>query len=181
MNHFRLPTGAALLLVMAPLSAQQPEAWGPDRNVAYGYADVLRVDPVYELVRYTEPREECENVRVVRRERDGGDPTAGTVIGAIVGAAVGNQVGRGDGRRAATVAGAIAGGAIGRNVDRNNGPVVESDGVERRCHVVEVERTERRIAGYDVEYRYKGENYFSRLSYDPGNKLRVRIAVEPAE
>jgi uncharacterized protein YcfJ len=40
---------------------------------------------------------------------------------------------------------------------------------------------QRRIAGYDVEYRYRGEVYVSRLNYDPGERLRVRVSVSPAD
>ena len=32
-----------------------------------------------------------------------------------------------------------------------------------------------------VEYTYKGESYRSRLAYDPGNRLRVRVSVTPDE
>jgi uncharacterized protein YcfJ len=146
-------------------------------DTRYAYADVLRVDPLYETIRYTEPREECYDQEVVRRQ--GGDGAGGAVLGAIIGAAVGNQIGKGDGRRAATAAGAIAGGAIGHNTQRNNQREYAS--TERRCRILEVEREERRIAGYDVEYRYRGENYLTRMSYDPGDKLRVRVTVAPAD
>lgn len=167
-----------LLAAAMPAVAQS----GPvDENVQYGYADVLRVDPVYETVRYREPREECREVEVERVERDGGDPTGGTIVGAIIGGVIGNQVGKGNGRRAATAAGAVIGGAIGHNVDKNNGPGRTRVATEQRCRVVDVEREERRIAGYDVEYRFKGDVFVSRLPYDPGNKLRVRVAVSPAE
>ena len=40
---------------------------------------------------------------------------------------------------------------------------------------------ERRIIGYDVEYRYKGEIYMARLPFDPGDRMRVKITVVPAE
>ena len=40
---------------------------------------------------------------------------------------------------------------------------------------------QRRIAGYNVEYRYKGALFMSRMDYDPGNKLRIRITVSPAD
>lgn len=40
---------------------------------------------------------------------------------------------------------------------------------------------QRRIAAYNVEYRYKGALFMSRMDYDPGNKLRIRITVSPAD
>ena len=45
--------------------------------------------------------------------------------------------------------------------------------------MVDVERDERRLVGYDVEYQYKGERFMSRLDQDPGNRLRVRVSVVP--
>ena len=46
-----------------------------------------------------------------------------------------------------------------------------------RCQ--RVEREERKLTGFDVEYQYKGEKYMSRLAADPGSRLRIRIAVVP--
>lgn len=176
---------AAALALAGTAAAQLPPPMSsnPTReSVNFGYADVLRVDPVYETVRFREPREECYDEQVVRRERGGGDPTGGTVLGAIIGGVVGNQVGSGSGRKAATAAGAIIGGTVGHRVDSNNGgPDREYRDVERRCRMVDVEREERRVNGYDVEYRYKGDVYMSRLDYDPGNKLRIRVAISPAD
>jgi uncharacterized protein YcfJ len=150
---------------------------GVAENVNFAYADVLRSSPVYETIRSSQPREECYDERVV--ETRASDGTGGAVLGAIIGGALGNQVGKGDGRKAATVAGAVIGGSIGHNrATRANGTY---EGVERRCRVVEDVRDERRLLGYDVEYRYRGEVYMSRLGYDPGDKLRVRVSVAPAE
>ena len=194
-------TAAVLLLTLAfaSIADAQPRYPGPPgpgpgpghgpvrgapvaENVAYGYADVLRVDPVYEYYQVNEPREECYDERVVRHEPGGGDPTGGTILGAIIGGVVGNQVGSGSGRAAATAAGAAIGGAVGHNVDRNNGgPGRSYEGAERRCRLVDEPREEQRIAGYDVEYRYRGEVYMSRLDYDPGDRLRVRVSVTPSE
>ena len=38
-----------------------------------------------------------------------------------------------------------------------------------------------RIDGYRVTYEYNGCEYDTRLPYDPGQKIRVRVAVAPAE
>ncbi|HVF35992.1 MAG TPA: glycine zipper 2TM domain-containing protein [Candidatus Saccharimonadia bacterium] len=159
-----------------------PRARGPvPENVNFGYADVLRVDPVYEYYQVAEPREECYEERVVTREPRGGDTTGGTILGALIGGAIGNQVGSGDGRRAATVAGAVIGGSVGRNVDRSNSPGRTYEDRGTRCRLVEDARDEQRISAYNVEYRYRGEVYMSQLAYDPGDRLRVRVSVTPAE
>ncbi len=167
----------AFLAASATANAQYRDDYAPDyaagqENVSYSYAQVTRVDPIYETVRTSVPEERCDG----REVRDGGNPTGGTVIGALVGAALGNQVGKGDGRDAATVAGAVVGGAIGRNVDRNDGSATRGG-----CRVVEVSREQRRVSAYDVEYVHQGQTYMSRLPYDPGDRLRVRVAVTPVE
>jgi uncharacterized protein YcfJ len=160
----------------------RPAGAVPAENVNFAYADVLRVDPIYEVFEVMEPREECYDERVVTREPGGGDPTGGTIAGAIIGGVLGNQIGSGSGRRAATAAGAVIGGTVGRNVDqRNGGPDRQYEGTERRCRVINEPREERRAVGYDVEYRYRGEVYMSRLDYDPGDRLRVRVSVTPAD
>jgi len=43
-----------------------------------------------------------------------------------------------------------------------------------------VEREFRRPIAYDVDYVYKGAKFRSRLPEDPGNRLRIRIAITPA-
>jgi uncharacterized protein YcfJ len=160
MNASRARLVAATLLLAAACAQAAP----PEENVTYAYAQVLRASPIYAMQRVRVPEERCEP------GREGG--TGGTVAGAVVGGALGNQVGKGDGRKAATVAGAVLGGAIGRRMGRDE---------RTRCRTVEVEREERRLVGYDVEYSYKGETYMSRVAADPGNRLRIRVSVTPAE
>ena len=169
----------ALVALSGPALAQYAGDQYPDEayqvspmpeNVSFGYAQVLRADEVVELQRTRSTEERCDEVEY----RQSGQTTGGTVVGAIVGAALGNQVGGGDGRKAATVAGAVAGGVIGNNIARNR---VEAQ--SGRCRLVEVEREDPVVVGYDVEYMYKGEKYVSRLPYDPGNRLRIRVSVMP--
>lgn len=151
----------------------------PAENTKIAYADVLRVDPVYDRVQTNGAHEECEDVPVDRRVDGGNNNAAGTVIGAIVGGVLGNTVGKGDGRKAATVAGAVVGGAVGHNVASQDDRYYS--GPERRCHMVQDAAEERRIVGYDVQYRYRGDVYMSRLDYDPGERVRVRVSVAPAD
>lgn len=47
------------------------------------------------------------------------------------------------------------------------------------CELVPVVREFRRPIAYDVDYVYRGTKYRSRLPYDPGNRLRVRVSVMP--
>ncbi len=169
---------AVLLLVFAGASQAQdyPPQPPPDgNNTHFGWADVLRVDPIYDVAQ-APPRQECYDQPVVREDNS---HVGGTVLGAIVGGVLGNQVGKGNGRTAATVGGAVAGGAIGNRVSAANDRSYTD--TETRCRVVDNAPPQRRVRGYDVEYRYRGEVYVSRLGYDPGERIRVRINVTPAE
>ena len=181
MMKWKFALALAAMLAIGGVSAQDRP---PDRpydgpaNVKYAWADVLRVDPVYDVVQTSEPREDCTDVPV-ERHVDNGNNAAGTVIGAIVGGVLGNTVGKGDGRKAATVAGAVVGGAVGHGVATQDDRYV--DGTERHCRMIQDAAQERRIIGYDVQYRYRGDIYVSRLDYDPGERMRVRVSVSPAE
>ncbi len=51
----------------------------------------------------------------------------------------------------------------------------------QNCRMVQVDRQFQRPIAWDVDYVYKGTKYRSRLAEDPGNRLRVRVAVTPWE
>lgn len=55
----------------------------------------------------------------------------------------------------------------------------ESAAPEPECRMVPVDREFRRPIAYDVDYVHHGVKYRSRLPYDPGNRLRVRVSVTP--
>ena len=155
------------------------------------HARVTSVRPVNERIPVS--REECWNDRVrayenrtVTRSDTGAPIGAGTVLGAIVGGVVGHQVGSGRGNDVATAAGAIAGGLVGNQVDRANaGPPGQVTQVERvpverdvqRCRTVQEMREA--VVGYDVGYEYRGRQFTTRLPYDPGRMVPVRVDVTP--
>jgi len=56
----------------------------------------------------------------------------------------------------------------------------EEEKQSAKCRQVPVEREFRRPIAYDVDYAYKGARFRSRLPEDPGNRLRIRIAISPA-
>lgn len=179
----KLRTTLAALLLIGPFAGTalaQSQQYSPIRHTdasSVGYASVLRVTPAWDTYRSTGPEPNCDNSDgYYPRSDNSGKTTGGTIIGAIVGGALGNTVGKGDGRKAATIAGAVAGGAIGHHVASNNN---SNDYGPPPCRDVNVEREERRPAGFDVEYNYKGDIYVTRMSYDPGNRVRVRVTVIP--
>lgn len=162
-------------------------------RLQYDYARVVNVDPIVRQVRVTVPNRECWTETRYQEVSypAGGAPrgSAGSMIlGGLIGAAVGNQVGRGDGRRAATVAGAIIGSAVGHDVaDRRNaryggGTYTETRPYEaERCEVRYDDRYEDRIEGYRVTYVYNGRRQVTQLPYDPGERIRVRVDVQPED
>jgi uncharacterized protein YcfJ len=180
-----------------------------EESTRYGWAVVLRVDPIYDQTPAGAPagadpaaadpaaaQDDCVEQAPVQSapspppHQD--TRAGGTVIGAIVGGVVGSLFGKGDGRKVATAAGAVAGGVIGHNVAASNDqraaqgaqfePVPAPPGANAnpRCRDAN-NNAQRRIVGYDVEYRYGGEVYMARLAYDPGDRMRVKISVVPAE
>jgi uncharacterized protein YcfJ len=161
-----------------PPPGPPPPAAGDD-SAHYGWADVLRVDPVYGVTRTEVPQQTCYNQTVV--QQNPGNTTGGTILGAVVGGVLGNTIGRGGGRVAATAVGAVAGGAVGGQIAANSGSQTAQTVTNCQPTGGTVVSEQRRIMGYDVEYRYRGEVYVSRLSYDPGERLRVRVSVTPAD
>jgi uncharacterized protein YcfJ len=171
--------GAAIAALVMFVSASAQDAYPPDNeSVKYAWADVLRVDPVYDTVQVRTPRQECRDVAIERRD-DRGNNVGGTVLGAVIGGVLGHQVGKGDGRKAATVAGAVVGGAIGHGAASRDDRYYQDR--DQRCRMIDTVSEERRAAGFDVQYRYRGDVYASHLDYDPGERIRVRISVAPAE
>jgi uncharacterized protein YcfJ len=146
------------------------------------YGRVIRVQPRVEQVR--QPREECRTeyvqapVAQAPQERSAG----GAIVGGIVGGLLGNQVGHGSGRAAATAAGVMAGAVVGDQVDnrgRNGEPVAQGyqEQAVRRCRTVDA--YESRTTGYEVTYDYRGRSYTSVMPRDPGDRVRLRVSVEP--
>ena len=156
----------------------------------YDYARVVDVDPIVRHVRVTVPKQECwTETRYEEVQQGGPDPrrsVGSTLLGGIIGAAIGNQIGHGDGRRAATAAGAVIGATIGHNTgerraERDAGPVyTESRPYEaQRCEVHQEDSYEDRVEGYRVTYVYAGRRQTTQLPYDPGERIRVRVDVQP--
>lgn len=137
------------------------------------YARVIESTPQYEEVNV--PRKECTSEYVPERRRHQGS-LAGPIIGGIAGGVLGAQVGGGRGRVASSAAGAAIGAIVGdRLSQRGDDEYYERE--VRRCE--RVDHWETRLTGYRVVYRYRGHVQTAFLPYDPGNRLRVRVAIEP--
>lgn len=165
----------AIILTLLGLAAiGTAEAQGDIDTVVY--APVVRVYPIKQTEIYREPREKCYRERV---EEPHTSP-AGSVVGGIIGAAIGNKLGHGSSnRKIGTVAGAVVGATVGHGVANARA----HSHVETRdiCETVYDESMQERVVGYDVEYRYEGRTYTTRMDHNPGREIRLRVSAYPDE
>lgn len=121
--------------------------------------------------------------------RDGGSETGrtmATVLGGIAGAVLGSKVGNGSGRYVGTAVGSMVGGMAGRSIyDSSQRNRQAQTGTVRVCDPEPVNGrgdyygSGERVDGYDVTYEYAGRTYRTRTSYNPGDRIRVRVSVTP--
>jgi len=189
---------AGMLLLTGTAFAQDRPAHPPptaEEATRYGWATVLRSDPVYaDADEPVSMQEDCREEPAPpppppqHEEPPRSDSRAGgTVIGAVIGGVIGSMFGKGDGHKAATAGGVVAGAVIGNRVAAANDARADTDaaaidpqppGLDSHCVKTQQRK---RIVAYDVEYRYAGELYMARLAYDPGDRMRVKISVLPAD
>ena len=180
---------ARVVLVLAgvfgvtSVALASPPPWSSSRHVRnddYDYAPVTRVEPIMRQVRIETPRRECyDDVHYV--ESPAPQVAGHTLLGGIIGGVIGHQIGHGHGRDFATVAGAAIGAGVGyTNATRQYGSQTREETVQR-CDVRYEREYEERIDGYRVTYEYNGREYTTRMPYDPGERIKVRVAVAPAE
>jgi uncharacterized protein YcfJ len=103
---------------------------------------------------------------------DSNHSATGGIIGGVAGALLGSQIGGGSGNKAATAAGAIIGAMAGDRVANPDQPHTE---LVERCRQVDSFRDV--IKGYNVTYRYNGQDIAITLPYQPGSTLRVGVSV----
>lgn len=154
--------------------------FGGNDEPEYDWARVVSVRPIVRIVQVSVPEEVCWNENVYHGSYDrtpDGWVVGSTVAGGIIGGAIGNRVGRGNGRPFTTAAGAFLGGALGYSAARSRPTMRVSS--EEHCRTVNSYRSEERVDEYEVHYRYRGEIHETVLPYHPGNKIRVRVSVEP--
>lgn len=142
------------------------------------WARVLDAQPVYERVRYPVEQEVCWNEEVWHREPRARSATP-IIVGSIIGGVIGNQFGGGSGKVALTAAGAALGGSIAADSSRRRNPDGYYAVTEKRCEIETDWRTEQRVVAWDVTYKYRGDIYHTRMRDEPGDRIRVRVDVDP--
>lgn len=136
-------------------------------------ARVIAVTPQTERVNY--PREQCHTEYV--RESVSSRSPVGAIIGGIAGGLLGSQVGKGNGR----VAGAAVGAGVGAVVGDRMGSRETAYQTRPVEHCTMVDNWETVTRGYLVTYRYNGRDYTTVTDADPGDTIRVQVAVAPDE
>ncbi|MDR1074912.1 MAG: hypothetical protein LBL59_00985 [Xanthomonadaceae bacterium] len=144
----------------------------PAANVSIDYAQVLKVEPVYEILRAARTEQQCD--------QDSAEPDVASAQ-----AATPQQKEEGAFSR---MMGAIRGLFSSRNdsvivvtraVPSSQVNPEQSAGERRNCRLVQVQREFQRPVAYDVDYIYAGTQYRSRLGDDPGNRVRIRVSITP--
>ncbi len=183
MNVKTVTAGLAIAaLAFSGTAFADPNRGYQARQAQYDYARVISAEPIIRYVTVKTPVRECwQETEYHFVDHTARGSAAGTLVGAIVGGVIGNQFGGGRGKDAATVAGTVIGAAIGNGATKK-GPSeqVRYERPVERCATTIREHEEERIDGYRVVYRYNGQKYSTRMPYDPGQQLRVRVDVRPA-
>lgn len=149
-------------------------------SVSYDYATVIDSQPVYTTVQINTPREECWQEEVVFEDGGRGRHPLGTVVGGVIGGALGNAVGhKKSNKRVGAVVGAVLGATLGNVIASSNAPSQRRRETQERCKVYQDYREEERLVGYQVRYRYNAQTYSTRMDTDPGDTIKVRLAISP--
>ena len=160
-----------------------------DGDAAYDYARVVDVQPLITRVRVTTPQRECwDETRVDQRGYGNGplprSTAGGAVLGAVIGGVLGHQIGSGRGRDAATAAGVVVGAAVGAQQAQRRAAYASAPPREytvQRCETRYREEWQERTDGYRVTYVYNGRRQVTEMPNRPGDRIRVRVDVSPAE
>ncbi|MEQ1600774.1 MAG: glycine zipper 2TM domain-containing protein [Methylophilaceae bacterium] len=143
-------------------------------DVYYDTARVISVVPQSERV--NNPRQECRT-EYVRESYNNERSLTGPVIGGIAGGLLGSRIGRGSGRVAGAVVGAGVGALIGDQLGNHQRDYQNyTDRPVQRC--VNVDNWQIVNRGYLVTYRYNGRQYSTIMDTQPGDSIRVNVAVD---
>jgi uncharacterized protein YcfJ len=98
------------------------------------------------------------------------------IVGGIIGGVIGHEIG--GGRDAATLLGTLIGSSLARDAAHRSARGGYETVHEERRRVVHRARVEEHVDGYRVTCRHRGDVRTTRLSYDPGPKVRISIDVQ---
>jgi uncharacterized protein YcfJ len=184
MKNLLVNPAVGIALLTAAVAFTEP-AYAERGRADLDYAQVVKVQPIVQTIGHRIPTETCWTERV-RNERpvyrDRNDSLVGTVVGGVIGGAIGNAVGHHKpNKRVGAAVGALLGATIGHDATRSHGSrYTESYYThERRCETQYDTEYSEETVGYWVTYNYLGHQHRTRMDQDPGDKIRVRVTVEP--
>jgi len=144
------------------------------------YAKVIFVKPIYRTIQIQQPRLDCQHqnprhssVTVVHQH----SPER-IIMGGVLGGIIGHGLGNAYNRDVTTLAGVVIGSAIAHDVSTINyssqhHPAVPQSYCRERVSIIE----QRKLVGYKVKYKYRGNVFTTRTHYHPGK--RIEIQTEP--
>ena len=142
-------------------------------------ARVVAVSPIKQQV--NQPSQQCwTETQPVTQAPPQEHNYLGAIVGGVAGGLLGAQVAHGNGRVAGAAVGAGVGAVAGDAVaNRSNDKVTTTMAPVQRCR--QVDTVQSVTTGYMVTYEYDGQRFSTRLPYNPGNQLRVNVAVTPRQ
>lgn len=169
------------LLVVSSVFLAGVSALPAQAQSTYHDAQVMSSTPIYHVVETSHPTRQCWEEEVVRSSsRHRYRSHTPGLLGAVIGGAIGNAVGHSNtNKKVGTVVGAVLGGSIGRDIAESESARAPRLETVERCETVTHYEQEEKLVGYDVVYRYNGEEYKVRMPREPGATVRVKVNVEP--
>lgn len=172
-------------ILMASLLFFCQSALAKPHNHFYDYGKVIKVTPVYHT--YHSPKQRCYRHYDDYRRHKGhhlgyrNDTSISTIVGAVAGGTIGNQLGKGKENRAAyTAAGAVVGGVIGHELADNRHR--HQYDKHARCYDKQQQYSysnRKKLKGYNVRYRYKGETFTTFSHQHPGRRIKLEVNLSP--
>jgi len=142
-------------------------------------AKVISVTPIFRYVTYDTPREHCYKERVTQTNYYDGDRNSRMLLGGIIGGVIGNNIGHGESRKARAVVGALIGSHIGSSIADQHAYSSQQTGYQTQCETQHVSETRKKVAGYDVSYRFRGRIMTTQLPYHPGRRIKLHVNLSP--
>ena len=166
------------ILTAAFLAASLLPAHAAAQRSHLAWADVIEAQPVRQQVRTPEYEDVCweEQVYHAVPARRSATPK---IFGAIIGGVIGTQCGGGTGKDLMTAAGAAVGASVAADQQRRRYPDRYYATTEQRCETETRWRVEERIVAWDVTYQLHGQTYQARMQEAPGDRIQVRVGVQP--
>ena len=157
---------------------------GPARDqrdgAVYDYANVVKVVPIVRQVKISTPTRECWEETVVESVPHRPGVSGSAIVGGLVGGLLGSQFGNGGGQVAMTMLGIAVGSTVGQSASHQGAASAETVSYPvKRCQTSQQVSYQDRVDGYQVTYKYHGRLYSTRMPYDPGKRVKVRVDVRP--